>query len=100
MSSILDGVDEAGVMSPLYCHKNLAGTYYHGLFESVEFRESFLNALAAHAGKQRTVDPNAVSAWTRKEEHYRLWADHLTRNLDLGLLRSCLDLSEREGVCP
>ena len=98
-SSILDGVDEAGVMSPLYCHQNLAGTYYHGLFESAEFRESFLDALAAHAGKQRVVDRNAVSAWTRKEEHYRLWADHLARNLDLGLLRSCLDLPERKGVC-
>ncbi|MFH0984380.1 MAG: cobyric acid synthase [Candidatus Omnitrophota bacterium] len=88
-----------GALGPLHASGNLAGTYYHGLFESAEFRESFLDALAAHAGKPRAADPNAVSSWTRKEEHYRLWADHLTRNLDLGLLRSCLGLSEKKEVC-
>lgn len=95
--SSLDGA--GGALGPLYASGNLAGTYYHGLFESAEFRESFLDALAAHAGKTRVADPNAISAWTRKEEHYRLWADHLAKNLDLGLLRSCLGLSEKKEVC-
>lgn len=98
--SILDGAEEPSrALEPLHCTGHFAGTYYHALFESAEFRESFLNALAAHAGKQRTKDPNAVSAWTRKEEHYQLWADHLTKNLDLGFLRSCLDLSGKREVC-
>ena len=93
------GEDYAGLMpGPLYCFGNYAGTYYHGLFESAEFRESFLNVLAAFSGKLRTKDPKAVSAWTRKEEHYRLWAEHLSKNLDLGLLRSCLNLPEKKEV--
>jgi len=96
----LDGVDAPDrPLSPLYCTGNFAGTYYHGLFESAEFRESFLCALAAHAGKQRAGDRKAVSAWTQKEENYRLWADHLTQNLDLGLLKKCLGLPEKKEVC-
>ncbi|OGX13905.1 MAG: cobyric acid synthase CobQ [Omnitrophica bacterium RIFOXYB12_FULL_50_7] len=99
-STQLDGKNESdGILSPLYCFGNFAGTYYHGLFESAEFRESFLNALASRAGKQRVGDKNAVSAWTRKEEHFRLWADHLAQNLDLGLLKSCLNLPVAKEVC-
>ena len=73
-----------------------AGTYYHGLFDSAEFRESFLSALALCAGKKRSADPNAVSSWTRKETHYKLWADHVSRHLDPDLLRACLDLSAKK----
>ncbi len=62
-----------------------AGTYYHGLFDNAEFRNSFLNALAESAGKKR---PGMISSSAKesKEIYYRRWAAHLTEHLDMNFI--------------
>lgn len=87
---VYDSVDVAGAIHP---SGKLAGTYYHGLFDSAEFRESFLNALAADCGKKRSGDARCVSTKELKGIHYGRWAAHLARHLNLDRFRECLHLS-------
>lgn len=67
----------------------IAGTYYHGLFESGEFRRSFFAALAKDAGK-KIPSSEFVSAQPLKEKNYSRLARMLEQNLDLGSLKSWL----------
>ncbi len=71
----------------------LAGTYYHGLFESAGFRQSFLEALSGSLQKKTTPCGVSRSAKELKEAHYERWAAHLSTHLNLDYLRQCLHLS-------
>lgn len=71
------------------------GTYYHGLFDASGFRKSFLDALAASAGKKRRGPEDCLSAGEWKEIHYGRWAGHLTQHLNMDGVRECLDLFSR-----
>ena len=83
-----DPFGEGGAVHP---SGRLAGTYYHGLFESGGFRKSFLDALARDAGKKRMTS-DAFSKDELKEIHYGRLAGLLTGHLNLKLLETCLSL--------
>lgn len=71
----------------------IIGTYYHGLFESSEFRKVFFDALAADCGKKRTAGV-LVSARQVKEQNYQKLSAWLASSLDLDLL------AEKWGMAP
>lgn len=76
----------------IYAQGNFAGTYYHGLFDSPDFRESFLQALARSAGKTR--ESGALnSAAQLKEQQYARLRNLLAAHLDLDYVKKCLDLT-------
>ncbi len=74
-------------------HENgkIAGTYYHGLFDSGSFRKSFLNALAKDAGKIPSDAP-ALSVQAIKEIHYDKLRQMLEQSLDLEALKAAAGL--------
>lgn len=77
----------------------LLGTYYHGLFESSGFRESFLNALAQSVGKKRRIDSRSLqSASQLKESHYEHLGQLLIQHLNLDWLAEALGISEFHKV--
>lgn len=76
----------------IHSQKQIAGTYYHGLFDSGDFRKSFLDALAAAAGKQRT-ERASLSVQEIKEIHYNKLREMLESHIDLNQLRSVLGLT-------
>ncbi|MBF0224094.1 MAG: cobyric acid synthase [Desulfobacterales bacterium] len=55
------------------------GTYLHGLFDSGEFRQQFLEKIASD--NQLAMNPNIkrLDFWNFKEENYNLLADHFLR---------------------
>jgi adenosylcobyric acid synthase len=62
---------------------NILGTYIHGLFDSVEFRKSFLSVLRRRKGL-----PEVQEDWIpTKEEQYDKLADVARSNLDVNLIR-------------
>jgi adenosylcobyric acid synthase len=62
---------------------NILGTYIHGLFDSVEFRKSFLSMLRGRKGL-----PEVQEDWIpTKEEQYDKLADVARSNLDVNLIR-------------
>lgn len=69
------------------------GTYYHGLFESPDFRKSFFDALAADCGKKRTAGVQ-VSSRQIKEQNYQKLSAWLTSSINLDLL------AEKWGIVP
>ena len=81
---------EAGAIHPT---GQLAGTYFHGLFESADFRKSFLHALRQSTGKKAPTLVPTGSASDLREENYERLARLLAGNLDLSLLGECLNLS-------
>ncbi|MBS4030765.1 MAG: cobyric acid synthase [Clostridiales bacterium] len=65
------------------------GTYLHGLFDSAQFRQGFLNRVrVAHGLPERTGD--GVSARQRRESSYRLLAQAVRDHLDLELLHTLI----------
>lgn len=65
------------------------GTYLHGLFDSAQFRQGFLNRVrVAHGLPKRTGD--GVSARQRREDSYRLLAQAVRDHLDLVLLNKLI----------
>jgi len=72
----------------------LAGTYYHGLFDHAAFRRAFLEALGKDSGKARPVAGEPLWGDGHKELHYKRWARHLARSLNLEYLKECLQLSK------
>lgn len=79
---------------------NMAGTYYHGLFDSADFRESFLQALAEGCGKTRTPG-TGLSAREVKEKNYTLIAKALSDALRPGILKEKWGIERRPLVsCP
>ena len=84
---------EGGAIHP---SGRVAGTYFHGLFDSGLFRQSFLNALRRSLGKETSqhtaVFHNSRPLSELKEMHYVRLAKLLSENLNLDLLRECLNL--------
>ena len=76
------GFGKSGAVST--CQK-LAGTYYHGLFDSAGFRKTFLDALAADCGKKRNAQPS-VSIQFIKEQNYQKLSAWLSASINLDLL--------------
>ena len=70
--------------------QKIAGTYYHGLFDSGLFRKSFFNALAKSAGKK--IKLTSLSVQAIKEIHYTRLRKLMEENLDLKALRKALGL--------
>lgn len=64
----------------------IAGTYYHGLFDSGSFRKSFLSALAKSAKK--TLQFKELSVPEIKEIHYNKLRELLEKTLPLDLLKN------------
>jgi adenosylcobyric acid synthase len=54
------------------------GTYFHGVFDNLEFRQSFLQEIQTHYRA-----PNRASENEFKETQYELLADHFEAHLDL-----------------
>lgn len=75
----------------------ILGTYYHGLFDSGEFRGAFLRALAVSRGKE-WKDKASLSAAELKEAQYQRLADLMTSHLDLSCLKTTLGVSPREKL--
>lgn len=71
----------------------IIGTYYHGLFESPDFRKSFFDALAADCGKKRTGGA-PVSAAQIKEQNYQKLSVWLSSSINLDLL------AKKWGITP
>ena len=67
----------------------IAGTYYHGLFDHAEFRASFLQALAASAGKAMPQGESLSAAGLREIQFNRL-RDLLVNHLELKYLENIL----------
>ncbi len=59
------------------------GTYLHGLFDSGEFRKSFLEQTAAFKGE--TLDPEIIRTdyWELKDSNYDLLAEHYEKHTDI-----------------
>jgi adenosylcobyric acid synthase len=74
---------EGGAVHP---SGHLAGTYFHGLFDSGEFRQSFLEALGKSSGLLHSMQE-------LREIQYARLARLLAEHLDLDRLRECLNLS-------
>ena len=83
-----------GAVSP---DRKIAGTYFHGLFDSGSFRQSFLDALAKDCGKPRLEGLN-VSAREFKERHYKDLGAWLTKSINLDLLQKTWNISPRVSV--
>lgn len=74
-----------------YFHKNIYGTYIHGIFDSKEIFTGIINALAKKKGididLSKTMDQNAF-----KETQYDRLADILRANLDIDMIYDILGL--------
>ncbi|OGW82826.1 MAG: cobyric acid synthase CobQ [Omnitrophica bacterium GWA2_52_8] len=62
--------------------ESLAGTYYHGLFDQVQFRLSFLRALAAATGKNRAAACDNLTSPEFRDTHYERLSKMLEVHLD------------------
>lgn len=71
----------------------ILGTYYHGLFESADFRKKFLNALAADCGKKR-ISGTPFSMREIKEQNYQKLSAWLSSSINLDLL------ADKWGISP
>ena len=71
----------------------ILGTYSHGLFDSADFRKSFLDALAADCGKRRTAGA-PVSMRLIKEQNYQKLSSWLSSSINLDLL------ADKWGITP
>ena len=86
------GYENFGREGAVHTSGRIAGTYYHGLFDSVIFRNSFLNALARSAGKPFPLKTENLSARELREANYSRLATLLGRHLNLDYLTECLNL--------
>ncbi len=75
----------------------MAGTYLHGLWDSAQFRASFLEVLANDCGKKRALGEGRNLA-AIKEGHYQHLADWLRGHLDTERLRTSLNLKGRTSI--
>jgi adenosylcobyric acid synthase len=68
-----------GAMNP---EATVIGAYLHGLFDSAEFREKFLDSVARKKGL--TLTPiHRKDYWVEKERHYDRLADHFSTHVDV-----------------
>lgn len=59
-------------------------TYLHGIFDTPDFRDAFLGALAKDRGRAWKGGGRGLDR--QREQSLRRWAAHLSRHLDLGFL--------------
>lgn len=76
---------------------NIAGTYYHGLFDHASFRRAFLEALAK-SSKKTLPAAGFFSVQEIKEMHYNKLRLMLEKNLNLELLRETLGVAPRNAA--
>ncbi len=97
-STLEESYQPFGTCGAIHPSGKILGTYYHGLFDSGEFRESFLNALAQSAGKRRAGGGHLQSAGQLKEIHYERLSRLLLQRLNLNLLSEALGITEFHAV--
>ncbi|MBY3791917.1 cobyric acid synthase [Rhodococcus fascians] len=90
------GVDEGSVRG------GVAGTHWHGLLESDDFRRSFLAWVAGKAGRSGFEVASDTSVAALREQQLDLLADLVESNIDvdavLGLIENGVDGSTRKIV--
>ena len=74
------------------CEKNVYGTYFHGIFDSFEFRERFLNKIRTLKGLPQRKSKSYESF---RDKQLDMLADIVRNSIDMKSVYNILNLSEK-----